>query len=180
MIIAIKKSMMLFYSLMVLGVFGFINNDTYADQRPGPTRHSPVHHQPHFPGPSIYYERRGPSKPYIRHRGYGHYLQDDAYPWIAFTAITLKVLDNVNEDQKRAHESAQVKATTAPVGEKVIWNAGSATGSVTTVRDGTSTSGRYCREFQHQVKIAGNNQQAYGVACRQPDGSWEVITTNSN
>ncbi len=102
----------------------------------------------------------------------------DAYPWIAFTAITLKVLDNVNEDQKRVHESAQVKATIAPVGEKIVWNSGGATGSVTTVRDGDSTSGRYCREFQHQVNIAGKKQQAYGVACRQPDGSWEVITTN--
>ncbi len=178
MIIPIKKVIILFNSMMVLGAMGFVNNYAYADQRPGPGRNRAAHHQPHFPGPGVYYERRGPSKSHVRHHGYGHYLHDDAYPWIAFTAITLKVLDNVNEEQKRAHESAQVKATTAPVGEEISWNANGVTGSVTTVRDGTSTSGRYCREFQHQVNIAGKSQQAYGVACRQPDGSWEVITTN--
>lgn len=174
MIIPLKKATVLFYSVMTLGIMGFVNNYAYADQRPGSIKYSPVHHKSHFPGPGRYYERRGPS----RHRAYGDYSYDNAYPWIAFTAITLKVLDNVNEDQKRAHESAQVKATTAPVGEQIIWNAGGATGSVTTVREGSSTSGRYCREFQHQVNIAGKKQQAYGVACRQPDGSWEVITTN--
>ena len=112
--------------------------------------------------------------------GYGPYYYDnDAYPWLAFTAITLKVLDNMNEDQQRAHEAAQIKAATAPVGEAIIWNEGPASGSVTTVRDGTSTSGRYCREFQHEVTIGGKTERAYGTACRQPDGSWEVISSGT-
>ncbi len=178
MIIPIKKVTVLFYSVITLGIMGFINNYAYADHRPGAIKYSPVHHPSHFPGAGRYYTRRDHSRDRVMHHGYGHDFSGDAYPWIAFTAITLKVLDNVNEDQKRVHESAQVKATIAPVGEKIVWNSGGATGSVTTVRDGDSTSGRYCREFQHQVNIAGKKQQAYGVACRQPDGSWEVITTN--
>lgn len=110
--------------------------------------------------------------------GFGHFhLDNDAYPWLAFTAITLKILDNLNEQQQREHEAAQVKATTAPLGETIIWNDGSASGSVTATRDGTSTSGRYCREFHQEVIIGGNKEQAYGTACRQPDGSWEVIST---
>ncbi len=36
------------------------------------------------------------------------------------------------------------------------------------------TSGRYCREFQQSVVIGGQSEQAYGIACQQPDGSWEV------
>lgn len=32
--------------------------------------------------------------------------------------------------------------------------------------------GRYCREYQTTVTIGGEMQQAYGTACRQPDGSW--------
>lgn len=112
--------------------------------------------------------------------GFGPYYYDsDAYPWLAFTAITLKILDNINEDQQRAHEAAQVKASSAPVGETIIWNEGDASGSVTTVRDGTSTSGRYCREFQHEVTIGGKTERAYGTACRQPDGSWEVISSGA-
>lgn len=33
--------------------------------------------------------------------------------------------------------------------------------------------GRYCREYQTTVQIGGRAQEAYGTACRQPDGSWE-------
>lgn len=114
------------------------------------------------------------------YQGYGHYDSDgDAYAWLAFTAITLKVLDNLNEQQQREHEAAQVAATNAQVGESIVWNEQGASGSVTVVRDGTSTSGRYCREFQQQVTIGGKSESAYGTACQQPDGSWEIISTSA-
>jgi hypothetical protein len=32
----------------------------------------------------------------------------------------------------------------------------------------------YCREFQKQIIIDGQVEPAYGVACRQPDGSWKL------
>ncbi len=35
--------------------------------------------------------------------------------------------------------------------------------------------GRYCREYVTTATIAGRRQQVYGTACRQPDGSWEVV-----
>lgn len=152
-------------------------------------------HRQHVPDHVIH---RGPRKKNVVHRtyhyrdvkvirhhgpeygGYGYFFHDsDAYPWLAFTAITLKILDNVNENQQRAHEAAQVKASVAPIGERIIWHEGAASGSVTPIRDGTSTSGRYCREFQHDVKIGGRNERAYGTACRKPDGSWEVISSSS-
>ena len=38
-----------------------------------------------------------------------------------------------------------------------------------------TSEGRYCREFIKTVTIAGEQQQAYGTACRQPDGSWEIV-----
>lgn len=114
------------------------------------------------------------------YRGYGWHRSDhDAFKWLAFTAITLAILDNLNEEQQRAHEAAQVRATEAGVGETVIWNRGDASGSVTVLRDGTSTTGRYCREFQHEVTIGGKREAAYGTACRNPDGSWEVVSTRS-
>jgi hypothetical protein len=138
----------------------------------GPVRGVPAHRW-HRYRDVIVVRPYGPLYP-----GYGYYFYDsDAYPWLAFTAITLKVLDNMNEEQQRAHEAAQIKAAASPVGEKIIWNEAGASGSVTTVRDGTSTSGRYCREFQHEVTIGGKTERAYGTACRQPDGSWEVIST---
>jgi len=33
--------------------------------------------------------------------------------------------------------------------------------------------GQQCREYQTRVIIGGRSQQAYGTACRQPDGTWE-------
>jgi len=112
--------------------------------------------------------------------GYAHYYHDnDAYRWLAFTAITLGILDLLNEAQQREHEAAQIAATTAPIGERIIWREGGANGVVIATREGTSTSGRYCREFQQEVSIGGKSEQAYGTACRNPDGSWEVISVDS-
>lgn len=48
-------------------------------------------------------------------------------------------------------------------------------GSVTPVETYQSSSGQYCREYLQTVVIDGRQQQAYGTACRQPDGSWQII-----
>ena len=109
------------------------------------------------------------------YHGYGNYHDDnDAWKWLAFTAITLKVLDNLNEEQQRQHEAAQVEATTAPVGQPITWDDGNASGSVTTTRQGQDAAGNQCREFQQEVTIGGQAEQAYGTACLQPDGSWKI------
>lgn len=132
--------------------------------------HDPVPRKRHYRGVRVW---RPFGHPY---GGYGFYYEDDdAYKWLAFTAIALKILDNMNEEQQRLHEAAQVRATTAAVGETIVWEEGNASGSVTTVRQGTSTSGRQCREFQQRVTIGGKTEEAYGTACRQPDGSWEIV-----
>lgn len=47
-------------------------------------------------------------------------------------------------------------------------------GSVTPTRTYESSRG-VCREFTNTVSIGGQSQQAYGTACRQSDGSWQVI-----
>jgi len=33
----------------------------------------------------------------------------------------------------------------------------------------------YCREYNQTVYIGGRAEQAYGTACRQPDGSWQIM-----
>lgn len=73
---------------------------------------------------------------------------------------------------------AQEQAYTAPIGETINWNNPETQnhGTITATRDGTSNvSGRYCREFQQTVTIGGKSEQAYGTACQQPDGSWQII-----
>ncbi len=110
--------------------------------------------------------------------GYGFFVRDsDAYKWLALTAITVAIINNLNEHQQRAYEQAQIQATSAPVGQTITWNDAGASGAVTTVRDGTASDGRYCREFQQTVTIAGKSEQAYGTACQQPDGAWQVVSS---
>ena len=37
-----------------------------------------------------------------------------------------------------------------------------------------SADGQICREFSQTVMIGGQQQQAWGTACRQIDGSWKL------
>jgi hypothetical protein len=111
-----------------------------------------------------------------RYHGYGHYIHDrDAYQWLAFTAVGVALIGALSEPQQRMYEDAQIRAAAAPVGQTIYWNDGAAAGTVTAVREGTSSQNRYCREFQQTVTVGGNTEQAYGTACRQPDGAWEIV-----
>lgn len=156
-------------------------DDRRYDQRGGhgKQKKSHPHHGHHYKGPRYVRPYRHPYPGYrYPYPGYGYYFPDnDAYKWLSFTAIAIKLLDNFNEQQRREFETAQVRAMTTPIGETIYWNEGNASGQVTATRDGTSSSGRYCREFQHVVTIGGKREQSYGTACRQPDGSWKVIST---
>jgi surface antigen len=79
-------------------------------------------------------------------------------------------------DQTKAHQALE-QATYAPIGETITWNnpSNGHQGSVTPVRDGVSSTGNYCREFQQAVTIDGRTEQIHGTACRQPDGSWKLV-----
>ena len=48
-------------------------------------------------------------------------------------------------------------------------------GSIVPVETYQMGQGQYCREYVQTVVIGGQKQQAYGTACRQPDGSWKII-----
>ncbi len=75
---------------------------------------------------------------------------------------------------ERAYEQAQ----TAPIGQPITWDNpdNGHYGSVTPVREGThDQTGEYCREFQQTVTIGGRPENAYVIACRQPDGTWQIV-----
>ncbi len=61
--------------------------------------------------------------------------------------------------------------------EPIAWNnpSNGAQYQVTPVRTASLEDGRYCREYLTRVTIAGREEQAYGRACRQPDGSWQTV-----
>ena len=79
-------------------------------------------------------------------------------------------------DRMKANQ-AIVKAHNAPIGETITWNNpnNNHRGSVTPTRDGRTSDGDYCREFHQTVTIGGRTEDAYGIACRQPDGTWRIV-----
>ena len=78
-------------------------------------------------------------------------------------------------DKRMAAESQNRALETTPSGQSVAWNNPDSghSGSVTPIRTYQS-GGTYCREYQQTVTIGGKQEQSYGTACRQPDGSWKV------
>jgi len=62
------------------------------------------------------------------------------------------------------------------VGQPAYWQNQKTGTSYTVVptRNVTVDGNQYCREYRSTANVAGKNQQIYGTACRQPDGSWKV------
>jgi surface antigen len=84
---------------------------------------------------------------------------------------------SMDEQDRLAMAEAEGEAVRAPLGETIHWqnpNSGHS-GTVTPTREGTTESGRYCREYQTTVLIGGKSEEAHGIACRQPDGSWQIV-----
>ena len=49
-------------------------------------------------------------------------------------------------------------------------------GSVTPVETYQRADGVYCRDFEQSISVDGETEIAQGTACRQGDGTWQVIT----
>ncbi|MEE8276797.1 MAG: RT0821/Lpp0805 family surface protein [Alphaproteobacteria bacterium] len=80
-------------------------------------------------------------------------------------------------DQLQAQQAVG-QAHAVPIGQTVAWNNPESgnSGTVTPIRDGTNNqTGAYCREYQTTVTVGGKTEEAYGTACRQPDGSWKIV-----
>ena len=74
-------------------------------------------------------------------------------------------------------DRASERAATAPVGQTISWNNPQSgnSGTITPTRDGTRSDGRYCREYTQTIYVGGQKQSGVGQACRNPDGTWDVI-----
>ncbi len=84
---------------------------------------------------------------------------------------------SLDRADKQYASQANYQATTAPIGEPITWNNPESgnSGHVVATKDGYSSSGKYCREYQQTIYVGGREESGYGVACQQPDGSWEIV-----
>jgi surface antigen len=83
-----------------------------------------------------------------------------------------------NKDKEMAAQASQKALESGQSGKAVAWknpDTGNS-GSLTPVRTYQAASGQYCREYTQTVTIDNRPQQSYGTACRQPDGSWKIVS----
>ncbi len=83
-----------------------------------------------------------------------------------------------NADRAIMAQSTQRTLEATPTGQTTTWNNPDTgvQGTVTPTRTYQEPKTQeYCREYQQTVMIGGQEETAYGTACRQPDGSWKVV-----
>lgn len=80
------------------------------------------------------------------------------------------------QERQRHRDTAQAALDDNEAGETATW-ANSETGhsGTTTPGDTFTRNGQTCREFEQTVTVDGETEIARGTACKQPDGSWQVV-----
>lgn len=81
-------------------------------------------------------------------------------------------------DLAYANRTTQTALETAPAGQTLPWQNPQTGASGTVVPQGyyQTANGQYCREFSQTITVAGRTQEGYGTACRQPDGTWRIVS----
>ncbi|PHZ86311.1 RT0821/Lpp0805 family surface protein [Paremcibacter congregatus] len=73
----------------------------------------------------------------------------------------------------------QVALESYPSGETATWynpDSGNS-GSYRPKPAYQTETGQYCREYQQTITVGGKTEEAYGKACRQPDGTWKIVNS---
>jgi surface antigen len=86
-----------------------------------------------------------------------------------------KSLDNA--DKAMSQRTAQASLETNRTGQTSSWrnpDSGNS-GTYTPTSTYRSTSGQDCREFEQTITVEGRTERAMGRACRQPNGTWQVV-----
>ncbi len=80
-------------------------------------------------------------------------------------------------DRMYAQKTSQNALEYNRVGQTSAWinpDSGNS-GTTTPVRTYQLASGKNCREFETTVKIDGREEKAYGKACQNADGTWNIV-----
>ena len=78
-------------------------------------------------------------------------------------------------DKMKIQQTSQYSLERSRDGQAGSWNNpnNGNSGTITPTRT-VKENGTFCREYQQTVTIDGKTQKAYGKACRQIDGSWNI------
>lgn len=80
-------------------------------------------------------------------------------------------------DMMYYNRTSQQALESAPTGKPMAWNNPDSgnSGTVTPTNTFQRADGSYCREYNQSINIGGRVEQAYGTACRQANGAWQIV-----
>lgn len=81
-------------------------------------------------------------------------------------------------DMQYYNTTSQRALETAQPGQALPWSNPQSgnSGTITPKAYYKNDNGQYCREFQNKITVGGKTESGYGTACRQPDGSWQIVS----
>ena len=97
---------------------------------------------------------------------------------IAGTVLGVIVGGNVGQSMDRVDQGCVGQILEhAPDGRPITWTDTSNGGRyrVTPDKPYQTSQGQYCRKYLTNALIDGNDRQIYSTACRQPDGTWQMV-----
>jgi surface antigen len=82
-------------------------------------------------------------------------------------------------DNLTAERAAGQAFEANPTGQATTWRNpdNGHYGTITPTRTMQQPNGEVCREFQQTIVVGGQTQQGVGTACRQPDGTWRIVSS---
>jgi surface antigen len=80
-------------------------------------------------------------------------------------------------DMTYYNQTSQQALETAQPGQALPWkNPQSGNyGTITPSNYYQGSGGQYCREYSQSISVGGQVSQGYGTACRQQDGTWQIV-----
>ncbi len=80
-------------------------------------------------------------------------------------------------DMMYYNQTSQRALETAQPGQSLPWTNPETGnhGTVTPYKYYQTADGTYCREYSQTITVGGKMEQAYGRACRQADGAWQIV-----
>ncbi len=85
-------------------------------------------------------------------------------------------LDRNSQQRAAAATTAALESDSDIVWENPDNAGGPAHGRVAITRSGVNPQGQVCREYTNTIFVAGQEQQAYGTACRDANGDWQIVS----
>jgi len=81
-------------------------------------------------------------------------------------------------DKAQMQRNTQDGLEYGKTGAETTWNNPNSgnSGAIKPTQTYQKANGQYCREFEQTVYVDGNEETATGRACREPDGTWKIVS----